>query len=549
MKFFGKCTSLNIVRTIFFAIIRREVIFTKLSNQNIATVMEAIKNFFDSVNVPRKDKLKICLLLEDSLIQCQEKFGEDQEFTFVTKKWLGTPRISIKIKGRPFNPLEYDDEGIFSENILHDLLSYEKARVIYRYEGGCNEIIALSPREIKNLKIPGGSSTLAILLAIIFAAIIGNFSAGTQNLIVTIITPILNTLFGALIAVSIPLVFISIVASICAMENVATVNEVGTKLLFRFFKIVSFITVVTIAVSEIFFPVVNFSFDGQILSSNTGETSKILDSIVLIVPQNFIEPFLKGNILQIVVLAILLGICVTILGDRVSEFKKVIADSKQIIFKMVSLVLKIIPLIIFLSIVKTILVYSLDEIFTLWKIVAAQYLAFAIIPAAMLLWISFKHGVNIRDFLREIYPACLITFTTSSGSASMPLNIEICKKKFGVNENLCDFYIPLSHALCPIPLTIGIIVHLFFAAEFSGVEMTILQLIVVAFFSVQFALSTPNENGGIIATMMLLLAEFGLSADSIGLIIAANIFVVNISGVVGIIVRDCDLYDMSRTKN
>ncbi len=257
---------------------------------------------------------------------------------------------------------------------------------------------------------------------------------------------------------------------------------------------------------------------------------------------------MKGNILQIVVLAILTGICITILGDRVSEFKKIIADSKQIIFKMVSVVMKIIPLIIFLSIVKTILVYSLDELFTIWKIIAANYISFTIIPLSMLLLISLKHNVKIRDFLREIYPACLITFTTSSGSASMPQNIEICKKKFGINENLCDFYIPLSHALCPIPSTIGIIIYIFFASEFSGLEMTIFQLIIVAFLSVQFAISTPGENGGIIATMTLLLTQFGFSLDSIGLMMASNVFIVNISGVIGIIVRDCDLYDLSRAK-
>lgn len=510
--------------------------------------MESIEKFFDSVNVPRKDKLKICLMLEESLLRYQENFGEDYEFNFVARKWLGTPRVSIKIKGKPFNPLEYDDDGIFSESILHDLLNYEKAHVIYRYEGGFNEIRAFSPREIKNLKIPGGSSTISILLAVAFGLIAGNFSPEMQKLIVNIITPILNTLFGAIIAINIPLVFISIVASICAMENVTTLNEIGTTILMRFLKILLFIVVVTIFVSEIFFPVVNFGFDGQILSSNADETSKIFESIISMVPRNIVEPFLKGNILQIVVWAILLGVCVTILGDRVSEFKKIIAESKQIIFKMVSIVMKIIPLIIFLSIVKTILVYSIDEFAVLWKILAANYIAFAAVPAAMLLMISIKHGVKIRDFLREIYPACLITFTTSSGSASMPLNIEICKKKFGVNENLCDFYIPLSHALCPIPSTIGIIIYMFFAAEFSGVEMSISQLIIVAFLSVQFAISTPSENGGLIATMMIMLTQFSFSEDSIGLMIAATIFIVNISGVIGIIVRDCDLYDMSRTK-
>ena len=88
---------------------------------------------------------------------------------------------------------------------------------------------------------------------------------------------------------------------------------------------------------------------------------------------------------------------------------------------------------------------------------------------------------------------------------------------------------------------------MFFAAEFSAVEMSISQLIIVAFLSVQFAISTPSENGGLIATMMIMLTQFGFSEDAIGLMIAATIFIVNISGVIGIIVRDCDLYDMSRT--
>lgn len=521
----------------------------KLSNKNIAEVMETIENFFESSDTPHKDKIKICLLLEESLLRCQEKFGEEQEFQFITKRWFGTPRVSIKIKGKPFNPLKYsDDEQFFSEGIMQNLLSYEKARVIYRYEGGFNEIQAFSPREIKNLKIPGGSNVISILLAIVFAMIFGNFSSETQNLIVTIITPVLNMLIGMIIAVNIPFIFVSVVASICAMENMVTLNTIGTTVLIRFIKILLFIIVVTIFVSKMFFPVVDFSFNEQISTANSDETTKIFNLILSIMPQNIVEPFLNGNILQIVVLALLMGVCVTMLGDRVIDFKKIVVDSKQIVFKMVSVVLKLIPAVIFLSILKTMLVYSLDEFSALWKILAANYISFIIVPAAMLLRISIKHGVKISDFLRKIYPACLITFTTGSGSASMPKNLEICKQELHINENLCDFYIMLSHALCPTTMTISIIISAFFAAEFSGMTMIISQLIIVSFLSVQFAISTVKENGGIIATMTLLLTQFGFSMDSIGLLMASSIFIVNISGVVGIIVRDCDLYDLSRTK-
>ena len=105
----------------------------KLNNKNIAEVIETIEQFFESVQAPHKDKIKICLLFEEALLSYQEKFGEEQEFQLVTKIWLGTPRILIKIKGKPFNLLEDDDSSIFSEEIMQNLLHYEKARMIYRF--------------------------------------------------------------------------------------------------------------------------------------------------------------------------------------------------------------------------------------------------------------------------------------------------------------------------------------------------------------------------------------------------------------------------------
>ena len=68
----------------------------KLSNQNINDAIEEIQKFFDSLNVPRKDKIRISLLLEEALLRYQEKFGEDYEFKLIVKKWFGTPKVLIK---------------------------------------------------------------------------------------------------------------------------------------------------------------------------------------------------------------------------------------------------------------------------------------------------------------------------------------------------------------------------------------------------------------------------------------------------------------------
>lgn len=517
----------------------------KLTNKNIDETVKKVEKFFESANVSHKDKIKICLLLEESLLRFQEKFGEDCSFKFITRKWLGTPKISIKIKGKPYNPIEDDDEEqIFPESIMKNLSNYEKAEIIYRYENGYNEILAFTPREIKKLKIPGGAVTISILLAIFFGIICNEiFTQQTQDIFVNeFLNPILKTLFGALIAINIPLIFISIVASICNIEDISMLNDVGIKILKRFFAIMIFITFLSIFICNLFFPVIKMNFDANF----SLEIKIIFEMILSAIPQNIIEPFISGNILQVVVIAIIFGICITILGNRIKEIKILIMDLKQIIFKFGEIVFKIIPAIIFLCIFKTILQGSTDEIFGVWRIIAAEYVLFILIPAIMLLMIKIKYGVKILDFLRKISPAFMISFTTGSGSASIPKNIEICKNELKIDENLCDFYIPLSHAICQTSKIIGIVACVFFAAKFSGAEISIAQIFIIAFLSIQFAIAVVSGNGGMIATMSIFLTQLGFSLDAIGAITICDIFVANISGVVALIVRDCDLLDLSR---
>ena len=519
----------------------------KLTNENINNAIEKVHEFFETLNVSRKDKIRIGLLLEEALLRYQEKFGEDDEFKLVVRKWFGTPKVLIKIKGKPYNPLEdNDEEQIFSEMMMKNLLSYEVAGITYRYENGCNEIRAFSTKEKKKLKIPGGSVTISFFLAILFAFIIKNFSEPVQKIIVeSFVTPILDTLFGAIIAINIPLVFISIVASICAVENVTVLHELSMTILKRLFALMIFIVISTILVCSIFFPVVDLNFQGQIMSGNSDELQKIFELLLSIVPQNIIAPFEDGKILQIVVMALLTGICITILGDRVSDFKNLIMNLQQIIFEMVEIVFKVIPAIIFLSILKTILLYSISEILLVWEIVLAEYILFLFLPLALLLKNLIKHNVKILDFLKKIYPACLIVFTTSSGSAGMPKNIEICQKELKIPKNLCEFYIPISHALFPAMKLVGFITCTFFAAEFSGAQITLAQLFIIGFLSIQFAIASSSGNGGVIAMLGILLTQLGLSLDAIGIMMVADIFVVNISGVPTVIIRDCDLLDLS----
>ena len=146
-------------------------------------------------------------------------------------------------------------------------------------------------------------------------------------------------------------------------------------------------------------------------------------------------------------LAFLTSVCIIILGQRAADLKPLINAIKELLFKMMELILKVIPLTIFLSIFKTVMKTSINELFIVWKIVAASYITYIGVGVLMLIYLKAKYRISITDFFRKNAPVFIISLTMLSGTASMMVNFDVCKKTMKIDPNLCDFWIPLSHKL------------------------------------------------------------------------------------------------------
>ena len=192
----------------------------KLTNEDIAVTIEEIQKFFEKADVSIRDRAKIILIVEEALVRCSDHFGEEKNFELKMNKWFGAPKVLIRIRGEAFNPLEtpedYDDEFMTS-TVMKKLLKYESAGTTYTYSNGYNEIRMFSTKERKPIKIPGGNITIAILLAFAAAFLVGNLPQNIQDFIVQDLSvPLLKTLMALIVGVTVPTIFISVVASICA---------------------------------------------------------------------------------------------------------------------------------------------------------------------------------------------------------------------------------------------------------------------------------------------------------------------------------------------
>lgn len=513
-----------------------------LSNRNIAQALEDVQDFFSRTGVSDKDKVKIQLVVEESLLRWQEHFGEQKDFQLQKHKWFGAPSITIKISGDGFNPLKTSTNELatFSEEVMQSLLAYDRAQVNYLYQNTYNELNISAVKERKPIKIPGGSITVAILIAFAAAFVVKQCPQSVQAFLVDGLTvPLLDTIMKLIIAVTIPTVFISVVASICVMENTTTLSNIGFKVIRRFIVLMLLIISVSICSCAVFFPVVAFSTDSNALFKD------IIALLLSAVPTNFFTPFVESNVLQVVMIAIFTGVCVVILGQRIANLKTQIIELRNLFFKMSELILKIITLTIFLSIFKTVMTTSFNDLLIVWRVVASSYITYISVAVLMLAYLKAKYKLSITDFFRKNAPVFLTATATLSGTASMMVNFDVWKDTFKVDPNLCDFWIPLSHTLFS-PGTVNVIVACsFMGAVISDATISVSQLLLIAFLAIQLSIVNPKVYGGNIAGFTILLTQLGFSTDAIGQMVLADVFTINMSSLFGMVARNCEFYDLS----
>ncbi len=510
-----------------------------LTNQNIDKVVEDIRNFFQKAGVAPKDVLKICLVAEESLLRWQEHFGEDKDFQLNMRKWFGAPKVTIRLKGEPFNPLdnELEDDSIFSNEIMQNLLHHETASTAYRYENGHNELVFASTKERKPLKIPGGSITVAILLAIGCSFLIGYLPPDiAATLLNVVVTPLLSTLMSIIVTVTVFMVFFSIVSSICAVESTSTLSNVAVPVIRRLFSLDLFVVSLTIFISLMFFPVLSIEAVGSL-----PDFSKISELFLALVPTTFFDAFDNRNIPQVTILAFLVGICITTIGNDIPTIKTIAIEINSLIFKIMKLVFGTIPLLIFLCILKTLWTSSAAQIFSVWKILLVDSLVLVVITLIMLIRLRLETSMNIADFFKKILPAFVVSLTTGSSSAALPKCLEVSKENLRIDEKFCNFAMPLLLMLFSPAKIVQLTVSVFYVASVTNGHIAAAELFIIAFLAIQMSISTPSVVGGIAASFSIMLSQMELPLEYIGSLVIVDVMTYNLFTALNFIVRECEL--------
>ncbi|MBR3312186.1 MAG: cation:dicarboxylase symporter family transporter [Solobacterium sp.] len=501
----------------------------KLTNQNITDSISKIEEAFP-------DHLKTRLMAEEILLNFRDRFSSEAEYTLTIRKLLSTARITIRAEGEEYDPITEDTGSEFS--ILNNLLVQEENKPAYHYRRGVNEVV-FSLQKKEKTRIPGGKLTIAVLLALV-CGFLSRFLPKDilYFLLVNIIEPLAARLPKLVAGLTIPLIFISILAGICALDETSSLSTIGVRVLKRFAVVILFILAVTFPLCMLFFP--------GTLSFGTGgfEISTLVRIFLEIIPVNFFTPFTEANAVQVVFIAFIAGIAILSLGERAGKVRELIPDLNTIVMQMMRIVAGIIPFTVFLSLFKTFAANNLSTVLSVWKIIAVNLIANILVSAVLLARLAVLRKVNIREFLHQISPLLFSTFASASTSAVIPKEYTICEEELKVDKMVYSFWIPLAHAMFSVSVVIPLFAGVFYTAYNAGMSIPAPQLVLIVLLILELTIASPKIPGGIIATYTLLFTELGLPADFLGLLMAANVFIVNFEVMNEMLIKYCDLKDL-----
>ncbi|MGQ7288296.1 dicarboxylate/amino acid:cation symporter [Vreelandella venusta] len=362
-----------------------------------------------------------------------------------------------------------------------------------------------------------------IFIALTLGLVLGIALNQTGNAdIATSIKPIGDLFIRAIKMLIVPLIFVSLVAGIASLQDLATMGRLGAKTFALYLALTAVAISIGLALSIIFKPGVGVDIGTSKTSNVNADASEaptIIDTVLGLVPTNPIEAFATGNVLQIIVFAVLLGIAIVLAGDVAKPVKNFFDSAAEVMYRLTSIIISFAPYGVFALMAWVAGTYGLDMLAPLAKVIGMVYLGCAI--HALVVYgglIKFVARLNpVRFFQGSIEPM-MVAFTNTSSSGTLPVTMMATERNLGVSRRISSFVLPLGATINMDGTAIYQGVCAVFIAQAYGVELSTSQYLTIVLTATLASIGTAGVPGAGLIMLSLVLASVGLPLEGIAII-------------------------------
>ncbi|MCX8046147.1 MAG: dicarboxylate/amino acid:cation symporter [Anoxybacillus gonensis] len=386
------------------------------------------------------------------------------------------------------------------------------------------------------------SMTKKILLGMFAGIIVGlifNLALPTEwfDLAKTYVLNPLGTIFINLIKLLVvPIVLVSLILGAAGVGDPKKLGRIGIKTIAFFLITTSLALVIALTLGSVIRPGEgNFNLEGA--SFEKKEAPPVVDTLLNIIPTNPFQAMVEGNMLQVIVFAVLVGMAIARLGDRVKQVRVIVEQANDLLMYLVEWVMKFAPYGAFALIAIAIGGQGFDAIAAMGKYMFAVLLALFIhffVVYGMAVWTLGK--MSSIAFIKGFSPAMAVAFSTSSSNATLPVSMETAQKNLNVPKSISGFVQPLGATINMDGTAIMQGVATMFIAQVYGVDLTFSDLLTVILTATLASIGTAGVPGVGLIMLSMVLTSVGLPVEGIALILGVDRLldmtrtVVNITG-------------------
>ena len=278
-----------------------------------------------------------------------------------------------------------------------------------------------------------------------------------------------------------PIIFCTVVVGIAGMEDMKKVGKTGGLALLYFEVMSTVALIVGLVIVNLLKPGAGMNVDASTLDTKSiaaytepGKMQGTVDFLLNVIPNTVVDAFAKGEILQVLLFAMMFGFALHKFGGRGTLVFDVIEKTSHVLFSVVGIIMKVAPIGAFGAMAFTIGKYGIGSLFSLGKLMGTFYLTCLIFVFVVLGIVARLNGFSIWKFVKYIKEELLIVLGTSSSESVLPRMMEKMEN-LGANKTTVGLVIPTGYSFNLDGTSIYLTMAAVFIAQATNTPMTLMQ--------------------------------------------------------------------------
>lgn len=322
----------------------------------------------------------------------------------------------------------------------------------------------------------------------------------------------------------VPLVFSSLITGSMSMGDSKKIGTVGVKTLIFYLVTTAFAITVALLIGNVMNPGTGLNMEEIITSETTiVEKESFAETVLNFIPTNPIKSLAEGNMLQIILFAIIIGVILAKLGESAATVSNFFSQFNDVMMEMTGLVMKVAPFGVLCLIARTFSGIGLEALLPLFKYVITVLIALAV--QCFLVYLAFLKvftGLNPIIFIKKFMPVMGFAFSTATSNATIPMSIDVLANKLGVSKKISSFTIPLGATINMDGTAIMQGVAVVFASQAFHITLTPMDYLTVISTATLASIGTAGVPGVGLITLSMVFNSVGLPIEGIALIMGID---------------------------